>query len=199
MKRKMMGSAGLILLIQSDGSSPMVNDSARPRARPPCSGVRSPSTRPPRARSTSRGRASPRPGERATRRSSRDASGRSAARTPPCPRSGGWRASVRRIFSPSLNANVAVRMRRPPTLAQVIHDQLWRRRIRAEKPFGAARCGGTTNAAQACDRAWGWGPHAAFAEDKPEPRFSGLKRGFSVRLRIVHPRPSTRRMTLAAG
>jgi hypothetical protein len=34
------------------------------------------------------------------------------------------------------------------------------------------------NAAEAGNRAWGWGPDAAFADDKPEQRFSGLRTAF---------------------
>src|SRR5574339_133445 len=36
------------------------------------------------------------------------------------------------------------------------------------------------DAAQACDRPWGWGPHGAFTDDRPEPRFSGLRSGFRI-------------------
>src|SRR5436189_5779441 len=55
------------------------------------------------------------------------------------------------------------------------------------------------NAAQACDRAWGWGPHASFADDEPEQRFSGLRRGFSARMRFLHRWYMNNRLAAVGG
>jgi hypothetical protein len=58
-------------------------------------------------------------------------------------------------------------------LTRIIHELPLPIRPFAQKTVWSGPQRQFKNAAQANDRAWGWGPHAAFTDDKPELRFSG--------------------------